>query len=89
MVAHAILFVLSCTGSFDRISTNLGFHFNKTLVIVFNMIARVICNIQIICSQLLRHGVGLSTGTDSELITQLLTHTPDCGEPNGANWVGR
>ena len=40
-------------------------------------------------SQLLRHGVGLSTGTDSELITQLLTHTPDCGEPNGANWVGR
>ncbi|KAL3879046.1 hypothetical protein ACJMK2_031360 [Sinanodonta woodiana] len=39
--------------------------------------------------KLLRHGVGLSTGTDSELITQLLTHMPDCGEPNGANWVGR
>lgn len=39
--------------------------------------------------QLLKHGVGLSTSSDSELITQLLTHTPDCGEPNGANWVGR
>ncbi|KAI8799193.1 amidophosphoribosyltransferase [Biomphalaria glabrata] len=39
--------------------------------------------------KLLRHGVGLSTSSDSELITQLLTHTPDCGEPNGANWVGR
>ena len=39
--------------------------------------------------QLLKHGVGLSTGTDSELITQLLTHTPECGEPHGANWIGR
>ncbi|XP_062577163.1 amidophosphoribosyltransferase-like [Saccostrea cucullata] len=39
--------------------------------------------------KLLKHGVGLSTGTDSELITQLLTHTPECGEPNGANWIGR
>ncbi|XP_059169351.1 amidophosphoribosyltransferase-like isoform X2 [Physella acuta] len=39
--------------------------------------------------KLLKHGVGLSTSSDSELITQLLTHTPDCGEPNGANWVGR
>lgn len=40
--------------------------------------------------QLLRHGVGLSTGSDSELITQLLTHIPECGEPQGVvNWVGR
>lgn len=40
--------------------------------------------------QLLRHGVGLSTGSDSELITQLLTHLPECGEPQGlVNWVGR
>ena len=39
--------------------------------------------------QLLRHGVGLSTGSDSELITQLLTHMPECGEPDGVNWVGR
>merc|ERR1719239_600207 len=39
--------------------------------------------------RILRHGVGLSTGSDSELIIQLLTHLPDCGEPNGANWVGR
>ncbi|KAK3100703.1 hypothetical protein FSP39_024003 [Pinctada imbricata] len=40
-------------------------------------------------TKLLKHGVGLSTGTDSELITQLLTHTPECGEPHGANWIGR
>ncbi|KAH3842001.1 amidophosphoribosyltransferase-like [Dreissena polymorpha] len=39
--------------------------------------------------KLLRHGVGLSTGSDSELIMQLLTQMPHCGEPNGANWVGR
>lgn len=39
--------------------------------------------------KLLRHGVGLSTGSDSELITQLLTHTPACGEPDGPNWIGR
>ncbi|CAG5135409.1 unnamed protein product [Candidula unifasciata] len=39
--------------------------------------------------KLLKHGVGLSSGSDSELIVQLLTHMPDCGEPNGANWVGR
>ncbi|WAQ98106.1 PUR1-like protein [Mya arenaria] len=39
--------------------------------------------------KLLKHGVGLSTGSDTELIIQLLTHMPDCGEPNGANWVGR
>ncbi|XP_033743011.1 amidophosphoribosyltransferase-like [Pecten maximus] len=39
--------------------------------------------------KLLRHGVGLSSGSDSELITQLLTHMPECGEPDGANWVGR
>lgn len=39
--------------------------------------------------KLLRHGVGLSTSTDSELITQLLTHTPQEGEPNGGNWVTR
>ncbi|XP_005105200.1 amidophosphoribosyltransferase isoform X2 [Aplysia californica] len=46
-------------------------------------------NAQQLRQKLLRHGVGLSSGSDSELITQLLTHTPDCGEPNGANWVGR
>ncbi|PVD34500.1 hypothetical protein C0Q70_05775 [Pomacea canaliculata] len=40
-------------------------------------------------TKLLLHGVGLSTGSDSELVTQLLTHQPDCGEPNGANWIGR
>ncbi|KAK7097131.1 amidophosphoribosyltransferase-like isoform X2 [Littorina saxatilis] len=39
--------------------------------------------------RLLLHGVGLSTGSDSELLTQLLTHQPECGEPNGADWLGR
>ncbi|GAB1609570.1 amidophosphoribosyltransferase-like [Argonauta hians] len=39
--------------------------------------------------KLLRHGVGLSTSTDSELITQVLTHTPLEGEPNGCNWITR
>lgn len=39
--------------------------------------------------KLLLHGVGLSTGSDSELLTQLLTHQPAGGEPNGANWLGR
>ncbi|XP_029642625.1 amidophosphoribosyltransferase-like [Octopus sinensis] len=39
--------------------------------------------------KLLRHGVGLSTSTDSELITQVLTHTPQEGEPNGCNWITR
>ncbi|GFN81613.1 Amidophosphoribosyltransferase [Plakobranchus ocellatus] len=45
-------------------------------------------NVKSLKQKLLRHGVGLSTGSDSELITQLLTHMPDCGEPHGANWVG-
>ncbi|XP_050416470.1 amidophosphoribosyltransferase [Patella vulgata] len=39
--------------------------------------------------KLLKSGVGLSTDSDSELITQFLTHPPSCGEPNGANWVNR
>ena len=36
-----------------------------------------------------RHGTGLSTSSDSEVITQLLTAMPPCGEPDGANWPGR
>lgn len=36
-----------------------------------------------------RHGIGLSTSSDSEVITQLLTAMPPCGEPDGANWPGR
>ncbi|BFZ14466.1 hypothetical protein BsWGS_17505 [Bradybaena similaris] len=39
--------------------------------------------------KLLKHGVGLSSSSDSELIVQLLTHTPDGEEANGANWVAR
>ncbi|XP_074651938.1 amidophosphoribosyltransferase-like [Tubulanus polymorphus] len=39
--------------------------------------------------KVLAHGVGLSTGTDSELLTQLLSLSPDCGEPNGVDWPAR
>ncbi|ESO93818.1 hypothetical protein LOTGIDRAFT_228583 [Lottia gigantea] len=39
--------------------------------------------------QLLKSGVGLSTDSDSELLIQLLTHPPSCGEPDGANWINR
>ncbi|XP_041460438.1 amidophosphoribosyltransferase-like [Lytechinus variegatus] len=39
--------------------------------------------------KVLKHGVGLSTGSDSEVITQMLTHAPPEGEPEGPNWLGR
>ena len=39
--------------------------------------------------QLLRQGTGLTTGSDSELITQLLSHPPPEGEPDGPDWVAR
>ncbi|CAH1778054.1 unnamed protein product [Owenia fusiformis] len=39
--------------------------------------------------KVLKHGVGLSTGSDSELITQLLALTPPDGEPNGPDWPAR
>ncbi|XP_077983565.1 amidophosphoribosyltransferase-like [Glandiceps talaboti] len=39
--------------------------------------------------RVLTHGVGLSTGSDSELITQLLSFTPPQGEPNGPDWPAR
>ena len=39
--------------------------------------------------KILESNVGLSTNSDSELITQLLSMTPSCGEPNGANWPSR
>ncbi|XP_072170954.1 amidophosphoribosyltransferase-like [Diadema setosum] len=39
--------------------------------------------------KVLKHGVGLSTGSDSEVITQMLTHAPPEGEPQGPNWLGR
>lgn len=46
-------------------------------------------NAKTLKTRLLTHGVGLSTNSDSELLTQLLTHQPAGGEPNGANWLGR
>uniref|UniRef100_A0A8C4NGZ7 Amidophosphoribosyltransferase n=1 Tax=Eptatretus burgeri TaxID=7764 RepID=A0A8C4NGZ7_EPTBU len=39
--------------------------------------------------KVLRHGVGLSTSSDSELITQLLALTPPEEEADGPNWVAR
>ena len=39
--------------------------------------------------RILRHGIGLSTDTDSELITQIMVSEPPCGEPNGVDWGER
>ncbi|XP_077135834.1 amidophosphoribosyltransferase isoform X1 [Ranitomeya variabilis] len=39
--------------------------------------------------KLMRHGVGLSTSSDSELITQLLAFTPPMEEDHSADWVAR
>lgn len=39
--------------------------------------------------QVMKSGVGLSTQTDSELITQCLSMSPPDGEPNGADWPAR
>lgn len=37
----------------------------------------------------MRHGVGLSTSSDSELITQLLALTPPMEELDAPDWVAR
>lgn len=39
--------------------------------------------------QVMRHGVGLSTSSDSELITQLLALTPPMEEQDAPDWVAR
>nr|XP_006815658.1 PREDICTED: amidophosphoribosyltransferase-like [Saccoglossus kowalevskii] len=39
--------------------------------------------------KVLKHGVGLSTGSDSELITQLLAFSPLEEELDGPNWTAR
>lgn len=39
--------------------------------------------------QVMRHGVGLSTGSDSELITQLLALTPPMEEQDTPDWLAR
>ncbi|XP_076808007.1 amidophosphoribosyltransferase-like [Clavelina lepadiformis] len=39
--------------------------------------------------EILNRGVGLSTGSDSELITQILCHPLDSESKNGGNWPGR
>ena len=42
-----------------------------------------------LCLQVMRHGVGLSTSSDSELITQLLALTPPMEEADAPDWVAR
>ncbi|MEE6461935.1 hypothetical protein FKM82_001452 [Ascaphus truei] len=39
--------------------------------------------------KLMRHGVGLSTSSDSELITQLLAFTPPLEEDHTPDWIAR
>ncbi|OCT96866.1 amidophosphoribosyltransferase isoform X1 [Xenopus laevis] len=39
--------------------------------------------------KVMRHGVGLSTSSDSELITQLLAFTPPLEEDHTADWIAR
>ena len=39
--------------------------------------------------QLLERGVGLSSSSDSEVITQMLAAPPPGGEPNGPDWEAR
>lgn len=39
--------------------------------------------------QVMRHGVGLSTSSDSELIIQLLAFTPPMEEMDAPDWVAR
>ena len=39
--------------------------------------------------QVLERGVGLTTRSDSQLITQMLCLTPPQGEPDGPDWKAR
>ncbi|XP_043918429.1 amidophosphoribosyltransferase [Protopterus annectens] len=39
--------------------------------------------------KVMRHGVGLSTGSDSEVITQMLAFTPPLEEDDSPDWVAR
>jgi len=43
----------------------------------------------VLCVQVLGRGVGLSTHSDSELITQALCLNPPEGEVNGPDWPAR
>ncbi|KAK7889592.1 hypothetical protein WMY93_025152 [Mugilogobius chulae] len=46
-------------------------------------------NAQALRKKVMRHGVGLSTSSDSELITQLLALTPPMEELDNPDWVAR
>lgn len=46
-------------------------------------------NAQSLRRQILAKGVGLSTGSDSELLTQILCFPPPGGEPDGPDWPAR
>uniref|UniRef100_G3PMT8 Amidophosphoribosyltransferase n=1 Tax=Gasterosteus aculeatus aculeatus TaxID=481459 RepID=G3PMT8_GASAC len=46
-------------------------------------------NAEALRKRVMRHGVGLSTSSDSELITQLLALTPPMEEQDAPDWVAR
>ncbi len=46
-------------------------------------------NAQALRQEILRRGVGLSSSTDSEVITQMLAAPPPSGEPHGPDWEAR
>jgi amidophosphoribosyltransferase len=62
----------------DTVHGSLGIAHNGELV-----------NAKSLRQKLMKGGVGLSTKTDSELITQCLSMAPVEGEPNGADWPAR
>ena len=45
--------------------------------------------VTLLIGQVLERGVGLTTQSDSELITQMLCLTPPQGEPDGPDWKAR
>lgn len=58
---------------------------------LYNLPLKILCRPNnIFCAvQVMRHGVGLSTSSDSELITQLLALTPPMEELDSPDWVAR
>ena len=62
----------------DTVHGSLGIAHNGELV-----------NAKSLRQSVMKSGVGLSTQTDSELITQCLSMAPVEGEPNGADWLAR
>ena len=67
--------------------TNRAFTPSRSNTVMYNLAT---CELVCVVLQLLKRGVGLTTGTDSELITQLLALTPPGGEGDGQpDWLSR